>query len=182
MARTVDAGLTVGYVAAMSTLLHVIFGPQGAGKSTYALDLARRAPAVHFPLDDWMARMFGPDMPDPLEFDWMMDRVARYEAQIWSTAAAVMAAGTSAALDLGLMRKADRARVREIAAACGLPLQFHFVTAPLDVRRARVLQRNEVKGEGFNLVVTPQMFDFMERVYEAPDAAELAGALVSESA
>jgi predicted kinase len=33
-------------------------------------------------------------------------------------------------LDIGLMREADRARVREIAEATGLTLQFHFVDAP----------------------------------------------------
>ena len=114
----------------MSATLHVIFGPQGAGKTTYAVDLARRTPAVHFAMDDWMARLFAADMPRPLEFDWMMERVERCEAQIWSTAAATMAAGTSVVLDFGLMRKADRARIAEIAAACELPTQFHFVTAP----------------------------------------------------
>ena len=31
------------------------------------------------------------------------------------------------------------------------------------------------------MVVTPQMFDFMEGIYEAPDADELKGAIVSES-
>ena len=93
-----------------------------------------------------------------------------------------MAAGTSVVLDLGLLRRTDRARVAEIASACELPLQFHLVDAPHDVRRERVLSRNAVEGEGFSLVVTPQMFEFMERVYEAPDADELAGCLVVQSA
>lgn len=166
----------------MTATLHVIFGPSGAGKSTYAKALARREPAVHFALDDWMARLFAADMPEPLEFEWMMSRIERCEAQIWSTAAATMAAGTSVILDLGLMRKADRARVAEIATACELPTRFHFVTAPSEVRRARVMERNEVRGETFAFGVTPEMFDFIEGVYEAPDAAELAGCVVSESA
>jgi len=165
----------------MSATLHVIFGPSGAGKSSYAQNLARREPAVHFAIDDWMARLFVADMPDPIEFTWVMERVERCETQIWSVAAAVMAAGTSVVLDLGLTRKGDRARVAEIAQACDLPLQFHFVTAPRDIRRARVLARNEVKGETFSMVVTPQMFDFMEGIYEAPDAEELAGVIISES-
>ena len=101
----------------MTATLHVIFGPQGAGKSTYAKDLARRLPAVGFAIDDWMGRLFGPDMPEPLEFQWMMDRVERCEAQIWSTAAGVLAAGASVVLDLGLMRRSDRQRVAEIAEA-----------------------------------------------------------------
>ncbi len=166
----------------MSATLNVIFGPCGAGKTTYAHAFARRERAVAFILDDWMARMFGPDMPDPLEYEWMLERVGRCEAQIWSNAAAVLAAGTPVILDIGLMRRADRARVREIAEATGLRLQFHFVDAPQDVRRARVLDRNEVRGEGFAIAVSPDMFDFIEGVYEAPESDELKGAVISESA
>ena len=165
----------------MTATLHVIFGPSGAGKSTYAKQLARSEPAVHFAIDEWMARLFAADMPEPLEFEWMMARVERCEAQIWSVAASTMAAGTSVVLDLGLMRKTDRTRVAEIAEACELPLQFHFVTASSDVRRARVLERNEVRGETFSIDVSPDMFDFIEGVYEAPDADELKGAIISES-
>jgi predicted kinase len=166
----------------MSATLHVIFGPSGAGKSTYARELARREPAVHFAIDDWMAKLFAADMPEPLEFAWMMERIERCEAQIWSTAAAVIAAGTSVVLDLGLMRRADRERVAQIAQACELPFQFHFVTAPSEVRRARVLARNEVRGETFAIEVTPDMFDFIEGVYEAPAPDELKGCIISESA
>lgn len=165
----------------MVATLHVVFGPSGAGKSTYAKEFARRERAVHFAIDDWMARLFAADMPEPLEFQWMMERVERCEAQIWSTAAGVIATGTSVILDLGLMRKSDRARVAEIAAAVELPIQFHFVTAPQSVRRLRVLERNEVRGETFAISVTPEMFAFIEGVYEEPDAAELVGAIISES-
>src|SRR3954452_1752739 len=165
----------------MAATLNAIFGPCGAGKTTYAHAFARRERAVAFILDDWMARLFGPDMPEPLQYDWMLERVGRCEAQIWATAAGVLAAGTSVILDIGLMRKADRARIREIAEATGLPLQFHFVDAPQDVRRARVLNRNVVRGESFAIEVTPDLFDFIEGVYEAPEPAELAGAVMSVS-
>jgi predicted kinase len=165
----------------MSATLHVIFGPSGAGKTTYAHAFARREKAVAFILDDWMARLFGPDMPTPLEYDWMIERVGRCEAQIWSSAAAVIAAGTSVILDIGLMRKADRARVREIAEAVELPLQFHFVDAPQEVRRARVGERNVVRGESFAIEVTPEIFEFIEGVYEAPEPEELKGAIIAGS-
>jgi predicted kinase len=165
----------------MAATLNVIFGPCGAGKTTYAHAFARREKAVAFILDDWMARMFGPDMPEPLEYDWMLERVARCEAQIWAMAAGVLATGTAVILDIGLMRKADRERVREIAEATELPLQFHFVDAPQAVRRARVLDRNVVRGEGFAIEVTPDLFEFIEGVYEAPEPDELTGAVMSVS-
>lgn len=166
----------------MTATLHVIFGPSGAGKTTYANTFARREKAVAFILDDWMARLFAPDMPQPIEYEWMIERVQRCEAQIWSTAAACLAAGTSVILDIGLMRRADRARVREIAEAAELPLQWHFVTASAEARRARVAERNVVRGENFAIEVTPELFDFIEGVYEPPEPAELDGAIVSESA
>jgi len=165
----------------MTATLHIVFGPSGAGKSTYAKALARSTPAVHFAIDEWMARLFAPDMPEPLEFDWMMARVERCETMIWATAAGVLAAGGSGVLDLGLMRKVDRARVVEIAEACELPYQLHFVTAPQEVRRQRVLERNQVKGETFAFEVTPEMFDFTEGVFEAPEGDELARCVVTVS-
>jgi predicted kinase len=165
----------------MAATLNVIFGPCGAGKTTYAHAFARREKAVAFILDDWMARMFGPDMPDPIEYEWMLERVGRCEQQIWSVAAGTIAAGTSVILDIGLMRKADRERVRQIAGATELPLQWHFVDAPAEVRRARVAGRNVVRGESFAIEVSPDMFDFIEGVYEPPEPGELAGAVMSVS-
>ena len=79
------------------------------------------------------------------------------------------------------MRVSDRDRVRQIAAATDLPLQFHFVTAPSEVRRARVADRNVVRGENFAIEVTPEHFDFIEGVWEAPTPAELEGCIISES-
>lgn len=165
----------------MSATLHVIFGPSGAGKTTYANAFARREGAVPFVLDDWMARLFGPDLPSPIEFDWMMERVTRCEGQIWSCAAAVLATGTSVILDIGLMRRADRARVKEIAEGAGLPLQFHYVDAPVEARQARVAERNTVRGENFAIEVTPEMFAFVEGIFELPSPDELDGAIVSIS-
>lgn len=165
----------------MAATLNVIFGPCGAGKTTYAHEFARRERAVAFVLDDWMARLFGPDMPEPLEYEWMLERVGRCEAQIWSGAAATIAAGTSVILDIGLMRRADRDRVRQIAEATGLALVFHFVDAPQEVRRARVADRNVVRGQNFAIEVPPDMFDFIEGVYEPPEPGELKGAVVSVS-
>ena len=165
----------------MSAVLHAIFGPSGAGKTTYAHAFARREKAVAFILDDWMARLFGADMPQPIEYDWMIERVGRCEAQIWSAAAGVLATGTSVIVDIGLMRRDDRARVRQIAEGAGLTLQWHFVTASAEARRARVAERNTVRGENFAIEVTPELFDFIEGVFEPPTPEELVGCEVAET-
>jgi predicted kinase len=163
----------------MPAILNVIFGPCAAGKTTYAHALARRESAVPFVLDEWGARLFGPDVQGPIEFPWMLERLGRCHALIWSTAAGVLAAGASVVLDVGAMRRADRDRIRQIAEAKGLSLQWHFVDAPQAVRRARVAGRNTSKGETFVREVTPEMFELIEGLYEAPAPAELEGAVLS---
>src|SRR3954470_10939647 len=146
----------------MPATLHVIFGPIGAGKTTYAHAIARREGAVPFVLDEWGARLFGADVDGPLDLKWMMERLGRCQALIWSTATAVLAVGTSVVLDIGAMRRGDRERIRQIADASGLSLQWHFVDAPQAVRRARVAGRNTAKGDTFVREVTPEMFELIE--------------------
>jgi predicted kinase len=165
----------------MAATLHVIFGPCGAGKTTHAHALARREGAVAFVLDEWGARLFGPDVSGPLDFGWMVERLGRCQALIWSTATAVLAVGTSVVLDIGAMRRADRERIRQMAQGAGLRLQWHFVDAPQEVRRARVAGRNATKGETFVREVPPEMFDLFEGLYEAPEGAELAGAVIADT-
>jgi hypothetical protein len=58
----------------------------------------------------------------------------------------------------------------------GLSMQWHFVDAPLEVRRARVAARNAAKGATFVREVPSEMFDMLEAIYEAPAPAELEGA------
>ena len=163
----------------MPATLNLVFGPIGAGKTTYAHALARREGAVPFVLDEWGARLFGPDVDGPIDFGWMLERLGRCQALIWSTATAVLGAGTSVVLDLGLMRREHRERLRKLAQEAGLPAQWHFVDAPQAVRRARVAGRNETKGETFAWEVPPEMFEMIEAMYEAPTPAELEGAVLS---
>ena len=163
----------------MPSTLNVIFGPCAAGKTTYAHALAGRERAVPFVLDEWGARLFSADLQGPIEFPWMLERLGRCNALIWSTAEAVLAAGTSVVLDVGAMRRADRERIRQMAKAKDLSLRWHFVDAPQEVRRARVAARNTAKGETFVMEVTPEMFEMLEAIYEPPLTAELEGAALS---
>jgi predicted kinase len=165
----------------MPVTLNVIFGPCAAGKTTYAHALALRENAVPFVLDEWGARLYGADVRGPIEFPWLLERLARCNALIWSTAERVLTAGASVVLDVGAMRRADRDRIRQLAEAKGLSVQWHFVDAPQEVRRARVANRNTAKGETFVMEVTPQMFEMLEAIYEPPAPAELEDAVLSVS-
>lgn len=163
------------------SVIHLVFGQQGAGKTTYARQLALREKGTHFSIDDWMHELYGADLPKPLNFPWIMERVQRCEQRIWSTALNIVQNGGNVVLDLGFMKVADRARFTSLAEDKGLLVETHFVTAPHDVRRNRVISRNENKSETLSFEVTPAMFDFMEKQFEPPTDSELSKATVSRS-
>ena len=87
----------------MSTI-HIVFGPQGAGKSTYSKKLAKEIMALHLSIDDWMWKLFGVDLPQSMNLKWIMERVERCEKQIWQTAKAASNCNCDVILDLGFTK------------------------------------------------------------------------------
>jgi predicted kinase len=161
--------------------VHLVFGPQGAGKSTYAKQLCKEVNGVHFSIDDWMWNLFGEDLPKSMNFKWIMERVDRCEKQIWAIAKSTAACGCPVVLDLGFTKRAKRKRFESLAEAENLSTQLHYIHAPHSIRRQRVLARNKDKGETFAFEVTPGMFDFMEKEFQRATDKELASAVVIDT-
>jgi len=158
--------------------IHLICGSTGAGKTTYALRLCRALGAVRFSIDEWMATLFWPDSPQPIQADWAMQRVARCNAQIWDIARQVAGCGTPCVLDLGLGQKASRTDFVALAREAGLSVQLHYLEVSAEERWRRVQRRNAEKGPTYQLDfdITRDMFDFVESIFEPPDEAEMAAA------
>ena len=154
-------------------LVHLVAGSTGAGKTTYSLDLCKKLGAIHFPIDEWMTTLFWMDSPDPISHDWALERIGRVETQIWTLVGKLAAQRVPVVLDLGFTKKDHRQKFAALARDAGLSLQLHFVDVPADERWARVQKRNAEKGETFAMEVTRDMFDFMESIWEAPEAAEM---------
>ncbi len=160
--------------------IHIVFGPQGAGKSTYSKSLSEEVNGVHFSIDEWMWKLFGEDLPKPMNFEWIMARVDRCEKQIWSASEKISRCGCDVVLDLGFTTLAKRELFKTLAEDQNISTQLHYVDAPHSIRRRRVLERNIEKGETFSFEVTPEMFDFMETQFESPTAKELIEAIIIE--
>ena len=60
------------------------------------------------------------------------------------------------------------------ATAAGLGVRLHFVDVDPAERWRRVEGRNHDRGETFRLAVTRPMFDFIETIWQPPDAGEMA--------
>jgi predicted kinase len=154
--------------------IHLVAGSTGAGKTTYAIALADRERALRFSIDDWTSSLFWPDAPHPITYDWAMERIGRCEAMIWSLVLQAADHGLGAVLDLGFTRAEHRRKFADLAAAAGLPVFLHVLDVPAEERWARVEARNAEQGETFRMAVDRTMFDFVEGLWEPPDAAEMA--------
>lgn len=155
--------------------LHWILGPVGAGKSTLALELAKRHRAVRMNLDQWMATLFRSDRPAHGVIDWYRERTERCLEQIWSTTLEIASAGTNVILELGLIERAARVPFWDRLDASGFPYTVYVVDAPRALRRARVEQRNREQGATFAMVVPMEIFELASDLWEPLDETECAG-------
>ena len=160
----------------MPGVVHLVCGPTGAGKTTYARTLAEGEGAVRFSIDEWMSSLFWMDAGHPFEPSWAMARVQRCAAVIWRTATDVCERGVPCVLEIGLTTAEARRRYAGLAMEAGLSVKLHLVDAPVEERWRRVQGRNAEAGEGGQLPfeLTREMFDFVETMWEPPSDAELA--------
>ncbi len=152
---------------------HLLAGGVGAGKTTHALALAGALRAMHFSIDDWMVKLFGPDAPRPPQLPWIVERTGRCERHIEAMALALGRLGVSSVHDTGLLRADKRRALAQAARTAGFGVKLHFIDVPADERWRRVAARNEQQGETYRVTVTRPMFDFIESVWQPPDAEEM---------
>ncbi len=153
--------------------IHLVCGSTGAGKSTYAEELAQSVDGVRFSIDEWMQRLHNADKPDELLFEWFYERVQRNCTQMRSVAERLVALGTPAVFDCGLTNKFERDIFVNWAEEQGFSVQLHFRDVPAETRWQRVQKRNASRSETFQFEVTRDMFDFIESIWQAPSGEEM---------
>ena len=152
--------------------IHLIEGPVGAGKSTFAARLGEQLNAPRINLDEWMVTLFSPDRPAENFVEWYLTCKQRCIEQIWRVACDWLDCRSDIILELGLVQQADRAEFYQRVDDHELSLKVYLLDVPREVRLERVRQRNATRGQTFQMAVSDEVFDIADRAWQAPDDAE----------
>ena len=145
--------------------LILICGLPGSGKTSLAKQLASDVAAVRLSPDEWKHAL-GMDYYDE------PGRV-RLEQRLWELAQELLTLGQSVVLENGFWAREERDELRLAGRGLGVPVELHYLEAPVEELWRRLELRNEAAVPG----TVPIQREDLERwalQFEPPEAAELA--------
>ena len=151
------------------TVVHLIHGYLGVGKTTFAKQLEADTGAVRLSADEWYLRLYTDGGPAEALDDALAARLNGQLEELWTT---LVRRGVEVILDFGLWRRADRDRARDLAAAVGAAVRLYRLHCTEAVARERVRRRNADPGESWYL--SDAAFDHLKAKYEPLGADETA--------
>jgi len=146
----------------MTVTLYVLTGLPGSGKSWHARELVGATGAVHVAMDQEV-HACGLSL---------VDYEARFslQPQVEARIPQLLAAGHSVVAEFGSWTRAERDRLRLLAAEPGARTELHFVDAPLAVCRERILARGGMGAED----LAGAVLDSSRELFERPSDDEAA--------
>jgi predicted kinase len=147
----------------MAPTVHLLAGLNGAGKSTYARQLAAEQPAVRFTLDEWMLRLFALHYDDAR----YPDLARRCTALIWDTAQQVLAVGVDVVLDWNQWSRERRAFWRDQVVSAGQRAVLHYLPVSIDTAIARAQERRQ-RGPADAHVLDSEGIRHLAALFEVP--------------
>lgn len=155
--------------------LHIIEGPVGAGKTTYANKLGRELGTPPLVLDTWMINLFQADRPETGLWPWYAERKARCFFQIMELARNVLDHENDVIVELGLIKIEDRLKLYVDLENEGCVFLVHVLETSREERKRRVSKRNTDQGETFAMYVSEEVFEIASNMWEPISETERHG-------
>ena len=140
-------------------------GLPGAGKTTLARQLAADRGAVRLTNDEWLTALGSNPWDEPTR--------EKVEHELWRLAQEILRLGLSVVLDFGLWARIERDEMRAVTRGQGVGVELHYLDAPTEELWRRIEARN-AQPPWDSYPISRADLDGWSRLFQAPDAAELA--------
>ena len=145
----------------------MVCGYLGAGKTTFARELAESTGALVISEDRWYLGLFADGKPTAHLDDVLLARLVAVLDELWPN---LLRHGVDVVLDFGFWSRARRARSRRLAHDAGAETRMYLVRCDDEVARARVAARDRNPRDSF--LIGPAAYDALRTKFEDPGSDE----------
>lgn len=153
-------------------MVHLIEGPIGAGKSTYAHLLGAELKSTPLILDRWMATLYRPDRTETDFWGWYAERKERCIDQIWDLAQGMLAYHDDVILELGLLSREARWNFAQRLFHADVGTYWHVLDLDEGERWRRVEERNRASTTTHVMDVPRALFELASSLWQRPVPSE----------
>lgn len=125
------------------SILHLICGLPGVGKTTLSKNLESKLSAVRLSPDEWIKDIW-PSETSELEGGKYRDQIEQLQ---WKIGKKILETGVDIIIEWGTWGKDERIKLRDEAWAIGSKVKFYYLTESKEILKKRIIERNKNLGK-----------------------------------
>jgi predicted kinase len=160
-------------VSEKKTILHLICGLPGSGKTTLAKSIALENEAIRLCPDEWIIDIWG----EKLETEGNSFR-GQIEQLQWKMAKEFLRRGFDVIIEWGTWGKDEREKIKDDARVLGAKVHFYYLNLPREILKERITKRNQSDIKYEFIIRENEMDSFLDECInsmQVPTTEELEG-------
>lgn len=154
------------------SILHLICGLPGSGKTTLAKEIEKSLSAVRLCPDEWIKDIWGNELAEK-EGNEFRDQIEQLQ---WKMGKNILKSGTDIIIEWGTWGKSEREKLRDETWGIGSKVKFYYLDVPIQVLKERIINRNKNLGS-YEFLMPEETLDLVIdsnlKSFQIPDSDEL---------